>query len=184
MVDVKNYPNIFQIWYGKDDNVPPQYTVFIRHNSSIFSKIPTYRFLKTSWIKTFLKNNGYDISKFSSAHYRFQSDIVRFLVLYHFGGLYLDLDVKLNDRFDEFLAFLTNKYSGIDLMLEDLRIYFLWFRKGSQNLEKIIEHYMNMDFIDYDYNIFSLGGLLEKLDIEFLPLKVLERYVKHFVISG
>ncbi len=184
-MDVKgSYPNVFQIWYGADDNVPHHYGVFINHNAPIFSKIPTYRFLKTSWIKAFLKKNGYSLAKFSCAHYRFQSDIIRFLVLYHFGGLYLDLDVKLNGRFGEFLALLVDEYSNRDLMLENLRIYFLWFKRGSKNLEKIIEHYMNMEFIDYDYNVFSLGGLLEQLDVELLPVNVLNKYVKHFVISG
>ncbi len=178
------YPNIFQIWYGADDRVPPHYEVFIKHNSPILSKIPTYRFLKTSWINTFLNEKGYSLAKFSGAHYRFQSDIIRFLMLYHFGGLYLDLDVKLSSRFDEFLTFLSNEYSDRDLMTEDLRIYFLWFKKGSPNLKKIIEHYMKMDFIDYDYNVFSLGGLINKLDIYFLSVNFLNKYVKHFVISG
>jgi len=181
---MREYPNVFQIWYGVDDSIPPQYEVFIKHNEPILRKIPSYRFIKTSWIKEFLKQNGYNLSRFSDAQYRFQSDIVRFLVLYHFGGLYLDLDVKLNSRFDEFLSLLVDEYSSKDLMTEDLRIYFLWFRKGSPNLKKIIEHYMKMDFIDYDYNIFSLGGLFRKLDVELLPVDVLKRYVKHFVLSG
>ncbi len=177
-------PKVFQLWYGFDDNIPEIYTSFINHNRNVFGKIPGYKLITTSEINDFLNKHDYDLSKFKKFNFRFQSDIVRFLILYHHGGLYLDLDIKVNDNFIDLLEILVNQYSDYDAMPEDWRIYFLWFQKGSKNLKRIIDFYMNLKFLDYDYNIFQLGGLSKMVDIKLIPLSALDLYLKHFVMSG
>ncbi|WP_025209947.1 glycosyltransferase [Hippea sp. KM1] len=177
------FPHVFQIWYSDGDEIPKKYDVFIEHNRRIFEKIPTYRLYRTSQIKAFLKGFGYDLSRFRGFHYRFQSDIVRFLLLYHFGGLYLDLDIKVNDNFFELLELLNTRYKHVDAMPQNKRIYFLWFRKDSKNLKRIINYYMGLDYLDYDYNVFSFANLSFE-DLVYLPLEELDRYFRHFVMSG
>jgi len=177
-------PNVFQLWYSFDDKVPEIYNSFIDHNKGIFNKIPSYRLITTSEINDFLKKHDYDLSKFKKFNFKFQSDIIRFLILYHYGGLYLDLDIKVNDNFLDLLNELTEKFNDCDAMPENWRIYFLWFQKGSENLKTIIDFYMSLEFLDYDYNIFSLGGLSKLVDIKLIPLSKLDMYLKHFVMSG
>lgn len=178
-----SYPNIFQLWYGYDDTIPKKYETFIKHNDKILSSIDSYRLLRTSDINKFLDKFGYDLSRFSNFHFRFQSDIIRFLLLYHYGGLYLDLDVKLNDNFFELLDILQTEFKDKDAMPSNKRIYFLWFQKGSKNLERIIDYYMSLEYLDYDYNIFSFGKI--DLDgIRLIPTNRLDIYLKHFVLSG
>ncbi len=176
--------DVFQLWYGFDDSVPKIYNVFIEHNKEVFDKIPRYRLITTSEINDFLNRHNYDLSKFKQFNFKFRSDIIRFLILYHYGGLYLDLDIKVNDNFIELLNILVNQYGNCDAMPENWRIYFLWFQKGSKNLEKIIDFYMNLEFLDYDYNIFQLGGLSKMVDVKLIPLSTLDKYLKHFVMSG
>ncbi len=48
--------------------------------------------------------------------YAFAADYIRFYALYHFGGIYLDSDVKVLKRFDEFLkypSFIGFEYCGV-----------------------------------------------------------------------
>ena len=73
---------------------------------------------------------------------------------------------------------------GAVYMPENWRIYFLWFQKGSKNLKTIIDFYMNLKFLDYDYNIFQLGGLSKLVDVKLIPLSTLDLYLRHFVMSG
>ncbi|WP_022670116.1 glycosyltransferase [Hippea alviniae] len=178
-----SYPNIFQLWYGYDDTIPKKYEIFIKHNSKIFAQIESYKLLKTSQINRFLDEFGYDLSKFKGFHFRFQSDIIRFLLLYHYGGLYLDLDIKLSDNFFELLNILQTEFEGKDAMPSNKRIYFLWFQKGSENLRKMINYYMSLEYLDYDYNVFSFSKInLE--NIELISTDRLNLYLKHFVLSG
>ncbi len=177
-------PNVFQLWYGFDDNVHEIYNSFINHNKKIFERIPGYRLITTSEINDFLSKHNYDLSKFKKFNLRFQSDIIRFLILYHYGGLYLDLDIKVKNNFIDLLKILVSQYGNCDAMPENWRIYFLWFQKGSKNLKTIIDFYMNLKFLDYDYNIFQLGGLSNLVDVKLIPLSTLDLYLKHFVMSG
>ncbi|AEA33889.1 glycosyltransferase [Hippea maritima] len=177
------YPNVFQIWYSDGDEIPKKYEVFIEHNKRIFEKIPSYRLYRTSQINKFLKEFNYDLSKFKGFHYRFQSDVIRFLLLYHFGGLYLDLDIKVNDNFLKLLDMLNTEYKNVDAIPQNRRIYFLWFRRHSKNLKKIIDYYMDLSYLDYDYNVFFFAEL-DFNDLVYLPLDELDCYFKHFVMSG
>ncbi len=177
------YPNIFQIWYGYTDEIPGKYGVFLEHNRTILSQIPAYRLITTSQIKEFLSKYGYNLEKFKNEQFRFQSDLIRFLILYHYGGLYLDLDIKLNDSFFELLEILRTEHKNRDLMPSNRRIYFLWFQKKSKNLKKIIDHYFSLSHIGYDYNIFSLHNI-DISNLEFIETSELNRYLKHFAVSG
>jgi hypothetical protein len=67
--------------------------------------------------------SNFDINKFSASKFAYQekkyalvSDVCRYNVLYEYGGIYLDTDVKVFKRFDEFLD--ANFFSAIELYNE------------------------------------------------------------------
>lgn len=78
--------------------------------------MPDYQFMR--WDESNFEYNQYEASKYAYEvkQYSLVSDVCRYNVLAKYGGIYLDTDVEVFQRFDRFLA--CNFFSGIELYLE------------------------------------------------------------------
>lgn len=78
--------------------------------------MPDYQIIR--WDESNFDLNKYPLAKYACEvkKYALASDVCRYNVLTEFGGIYLDTDVEVFQRFDEFLRY--NFFSGIELYSE------------------------------------------------------------------
>ena len=94
---------IHACWFGSNE-MPIKYQEFVK---TWEDKNPEYE-IKIWTLESF--NKYFDDSEFvkyclEKKNYGFLSDYFRFVVLYNFGGIYLDTDVEALKSFDEFLKY-------------------------------------------------------------------------------
>lgn len=92
--------------------------------------MPDYKIMR--WDESNFDVNQYESTRlpYAAKKYAYVADVCRFNVLAEFGGIYLDTDVEVFKRFDDFLD--CNFFSGIELYRD--------FEK-----EHIAEQYLNED---------------------------------------
>jgi Mannosyltransferase OCH1 and related enzymes len=78
--------------------------------------MPDYTFMR--WDESTFDLEAHPLAKYACEvkKYALASDVCRYNVLSEYGGIYLDTDVELFERFDEFLDY--NFFSGIELYRE------------------------------------------------------------------
>lgn len=94
--------NIIQTW--KDHNIPNKYSPFVKSVEK-FKSNWNYMFFTDADIELFMNNYASEYkSVFDNFPHKIQKiDFFRYLVIYHFGGLYLDLDILLQTPLDNLL---------------------------------------------------------------------------------
>lgn len=91
---------IHYAWFG-DDEIP--------ENSKLFMKswrkyCPDYEIMRWDESNFNIEVNSYCLEAYKAKKYAFVSDYVRLYALINFGGIYLDTDVEVINRFDNFLV--------------------------------------------------------------------------------
>ena len=137
-----NIPKIIHfVWIG-DNQFPEQYYLFLnswikKYNDFIFC------FWNDNNLIKLFNQNIYD----KSITYAQKSDIARYEILYHYGGIYVDSDFfsiknieKLLENIDFFSGFESKDFIAIGLM---------GFNKNNEYLKKII---LNIELNYYIYN--------------------------------
>lgn len=94
--------NIIQTW--KTTQIPDIYLEFVESVKKYGKKFK-YLFFNDQDIINFIKNEFPEyLHTFNNLNYKIQQiDFFRYLAIYHFGGIYLDLDVKLTHSLEELL---------------------------------------------------------------------------------
>ena len=108
------------------------------------------------------ESNDYVKEAYYSGKWAFVSDYVRLYALYTVGGVYLDTDVILFKRFDEFLS-----YKGV-FSFESKDYVATCFMASEPNnpfIYKFLQEYANLHFVD------SKG----KLNVDLTNVKILTR---------
>ena len=96
---IDNNINIIQTW--KNHDLPKNYIKYINKIKNL--KNINYIFFTDKDIDIFIKNNfNQYYNHFNSFKYKIQQiDFFRYLVIYFFGGIYLDLDFDIKESFDD-----------------------------------------------------------------------------------
>jgi mannosyltransferase OCH1-like enzyme len=89
---------IHYCWFGPKK--PPRVERFI---ADWKKKLPDYTFMEWNEENTDISGCAYAREALSAGKYAFVSDYVRVKRLVEYGGVYMDTDVKIIRRFDEFL---------------------------------------------------------------------------------
>jgi hypothetical protein len=155
---VKKEKTVHYCWFGKKQ-MPEQYKKNIENNKKYF---PEYEFIV--W-----NENNFDISQcefakqaYDVGKYAFVSDYVRAKVLYEYGGIYLDTDVKIMKKFDiwneyeGFAAFERRKFLGTAV---------LGFHKGNEIIGKLVKYYENNSFLLGNGNMDTVANVSLFTDI-------------------
>lgn len=93
---------IIQTW--KTNQIPDIYLEFIESVKKYGNKF-TFLFFNDQDIINFIKNTFPEyLETFNNFDYKIQQiDFFRYLAVYHFGGIYLDLDVKITHSLNELI---------------------------------------------------------------------------------
>lgn len=132
--------------------------------------LPDYEIIE--WNKDNFDVNISSFTKeaFDMKKYAFVSDYVRLYVLYNYGGIYLDSDIKVLKSFN---SLLNNKaFSGFESK-ERVGVWLLASEKGNPLFKEMLNCYKNRHFIkgdgslDLEPNTVLLKPILEKYGIIF-----------------
>ena len=118
-----------------------------------------------------LKNNHIFYNAIRKCEYMIQKiDIYKYLVLYYFGGIYLDLDIVVESKFSNYFLNEINKYDLVFSKIKMIQIIpinfinngIIFAKKGSPLLLKIVED-INWDQPFYktkDWRVLDTAGPL------------------------
>ena len=100
---IQNIPKIIiQTW--KTDTIPDKYTTYVKTLKELHPDYQ-YIFFTDEEIEHFLKNNYPQYYEtYKKLPIKIQKiDFFRYIAIYHYGGFYLDLDMKCQEKFDTLL---------------------------------------------------------------------------------
>jgi len=109
---------IHQIWLQGEKNIPDKYNLNIK---SVKDFHPEWNYILWDEIKILdVINNK---KEWSSIYYKFiymhqKIDFAKYVILYEFGGIYIDIDVKIIKSFDEIIK----KNESYELIISELNI--------------------------------------------------------------
>ncbi len=102
---IQNIPKIIiQTW--KTDTIPDKYTTYVKTLKELHPDYQ-YIFFTDEQIEHFLKNNYPQYYEtYKKLPIKIQKiDFFRYIAIYHYGGFYLDLDMKCQEKFDKLLQY-------------------------------------------------------------------------------
>lgn len=99
---------------------------------------------------------------YDNKKYAFVSDYVRAKVLYEYGGVYLDTDVKVIKKFPKTEA--PNGYMGFERRAF-LGTAVLASVPGNENIKELLDYYENHDFVQKDGDIDNIANVSILTDI-------------------
>lgn len=160
-------PKIIIQTYKSQDEIPNNLKLYIEKIKKINSDYK-YLFFNDNDINNFIIDNYPEyLDKFNSFKYTIQKiDFFRYLAIYYYGGFYLDIDIELNKNLDSLLNhscvfpiefdlqaivnYLSNfripeikKFSGIQILNEQLGQYAFGAEKNNPFIKKIIDNVVN-----------------------------------------
>jgi len=108
---------IFQIWISEDNKpVPKKYLDYIKSVKSV-NKNFEYKLYKKEDCENFLKNNypQYYITYQKLPLLIQKIDFIRYIIAYHYGGFYLDLDIECHKNFSPLIIY--ENVFGLDSLI-------------------------------------------------------------------
>jgi mannosyltransferase OCH1-like enzyme len=112
---------VHQIWLQGIDNVP---TKFNKNIKSIKDYNPNYKYIfwdEISIINLMKQNNDYLKTYYKFIFMHQKIDFAKYVILYLFGGIYIDIDVECIKPLDQ----LTGKYPNYDTIMSHTSAYAL-----------------------------------------------------------
>ena len=121
--------------------------------------LPDYTIRRWTYEDAVAINSNFVNEALALKRWAFASDVVRFYALYHEGGVYMDSDIFLNRRFDEFIP-----ESGFATFIElshandtrfSLQAAFMIGEKGNSFCKDMLDYYEGVHFDNADDTIKS-----------------------------
>lgn len=106
-------------------------------------KLPDYSFKEWNESNFDVNSNLFTKEAYSAKKYAFVSDFVRLYALYEFGGIYLDTDVEILKKFDNYLVF--NCFVSSESK-KSLCTAVIGAEKGSEIIHEFLKLYVNKTF--------------------------------------
>lgn len=93
-------PKIIHYCWLSGDDVPENLKKCMESWNKI---IPDYKFVKWDFNRFDIESSAWVKEAFENKKYAFACDYIRLYAVYNYGGIYLDMDMEVLKRFDEFL---------------------------------------------------------------------------------
>jgi len=148
--------------------------------------LPDYKIIEWNEDNFDINSNAFTNYAYRMKKYAFVADYVRLYVLYHYGGIYLDIDVEVIKNLDSFLdeyaftGFETNEYAVTGIIGSE---------KGNPLIKEILDYYENIDNFNVlknwtpnttiITNIFEKYGLVKNGKTQYLD-KYIHIYSSNF----
>ena len=142
---------IHYFWFGKGKK--PK--IFEKCLKSWKEKCPDYEIKEWTEDDFDVNLTKYTKEAYQMKKYAFVSDYARFYVLYHFGGIYLDVDVEVLRNIDELLV--NNMFLGFEDRNNVNPGLIMGAKKGEKVIGELLEIYNNFNgFPNYQHTICNI----------------------------
>lgn len=139
-------PKIIHYCWLSNDPIPQelqQYMLSWKEN------LPDYQFIHWSFDNFDKKSSRWVSEAFENKKYAFAADYIRLYSLYHYGGIYLDMDVEVLKSFDKFLT-LNTMLCFENNKRDSLEVAAFGAEKGSSWIKVCLDRYKNRSFVKPD----------------------------------
>lgn len=139
-------PKIIHYCWLSDDPIPESLQNYMK---TWKEKLPDYKFIRWSFDNFDKESSKWVSEAFDNKKYAFAADYIRLYSLYHYGGIYLDMDVEVLKPFDKFLSLKTmlcfeNSNNG------SLEVAAFGTEKGSKWVKDCLKRYKQRSFVKED----------------------------------
>ncbi len=156
-------PKIIHYCWLSGDPIPEDLQ---RYMQSWKEKLPDYEFIKWDFSR-FDKGSSVWVSEaFDQKKYAFACDYIRLYALYHYGGIYLDMDVEVLRSFDDLLdePYMIAKERADQMWIE---AGCFGAEAGSVFLAKCLDYYREKHFV-------NTNGVLEDTPLPRIMARIYE----------
>lgn len=125
--------------------------------------LPDYEFIHWNFDRFDKESSLWVKQAFENKKYAFAADYIRLFALYHYGGIYLDMDVEVLKPFEPFLSLKTMICWQKDI--GGLEVAAFGVEKHSKWIKDCLSYYDNRSFIKKNgrFDINTLPGIIEKI---------------------
>ncbi len=109
---------IHQIWMQGEDNIPEKYNKNIESIKSIHKNWEYILWDEIKILKLISSNKEWLDLYYKFVYLHQKIDFAKYIILYTFGGIYVDIDVELIKSFDS----LINEFNNADIIVSKLNI--------------------------------------------------------------
>ena len=157
-------PKIIHYCWLSDEPIPYEFEQYIQGWEK---KLADYKFIKWDLNRFDLNESVWVKESFESKKYAFACDYIRIYAVYHFGGIYMDMDMEVIRTFndllekDSFFAYEDENKTGIEAGC-------FGCKKNDRFLAKCLDYYRNRHFIKSSgqYDEIPLPKIMKKILIE------------------
>lgn len=176
---------IFQINYDTND-----YDNFLEFNEKLHIK--NYMIFDDDLIQDFLKKyNYYDKFynlKIAPTHEYIRNpilcDALRLMILYEFGGIYIDADVFFKENMHNLEDDLYARFGNRTLMLSMKSLFFVKAEAKSPYIKELLNTYLNADELRLDVRMINRYDLKKYInELMIIDHNFLDKYFDHHQIT-
>lgn len=154
---------IHYCWFGKGEKSE----LIVNCIKSWKTALPDYEIIEWNENNFNINISKYTKEAYFAGKYAFVSDYARFYILFHNGGIYLDVDVEVIKPLDKFLenkafmGFETREFVAPGLIIGS--------EKGNNLIKKILDVYSNKNFIleNGSYNLKTVVQYTTEILLEY-----------------
>ena len=92
-------PKIIHYCWLSDDEIPENLRIYMKS----WEKLQDYQFIKWDLKKFDINSSRWVKEAFENKKYAFACDYIRLYAVYHYGGIYMDMDIEVIKKFDDLL---------------------------------------------------------------------------------
>lgn len=157
-------PKVIHYCWLSGDSIPSDLQKCMR---TWEKKLPDYEFVLWDTKRFDINSSLWVKQAFENKKYAFAADYIRLYALYHYGGIYLDMDVEVLKSYDPLLN--LNMMLGLDHALHNVEVATWGAVKGLYSIKVLLDFYDKRTFIKEDGSF----------DIEPMPPVVMRIWKEH-----
>lgn len=135
-------PKIIHYCWLSNDPIPDSLKKYME---SWKKYLPDYKIIHWNFDRFNKESSLWVKQAFENKKYAFAADYIRLYAIYHYGGIYLDMDVEVLQSFDKFLKLQTMICWQKDV--GGLEVAAFGAEKGSLWVKDCLDYYINRPFI-------------------------------------
>lgn len=175
-------PKIIHYCWLSDDPIPSS----LQHYMDSWKKcLPDYEFMLWNFDRFDKASSRWVSEAFDNKKYAFAADYIRLYALYHFGGIYLDMDVEVLKSFNPFLTLDTmmcwqyGKGNGLEVAAFGVKKHSEWVKlcldsyegrpfilnDGSMDIKQPLPLHIEKVLCENGYTLKSVSSIDEALEM-------------------
>ena len=141
------------------------------------ARLPDYEFVLWNFGRFNKESSQWVSQAFDSKKYAFAADYIRLYAVYHYGGIYLDMDIEVLRSFDDLLdadvmlAYENDERSGIEAGC-------FGAEKGNPFVGECLDYYEGRSFIKTDgsFDTLTLPKIMMRISEKYPRLDIRDRF--------